>query len=50
MADFVLYLYNPFAGRQAADRPVVDMTGLMGYYDPRPLATPHPLFKEQSKT
>jgi len=33
MADLVRYLYNPFANRQAADRPVVDMTGLKGFYD-----------------
>lgn len=33
MADLVRYLYNPFASRQAADRPVVDMTSLKGFYD-----------------
>ncbi len=33
MADLVKYLYNPFAYRPAADRPVVDGTGLKGFYD-----------------
>jgi uncharacterized protein (TIGR03435 family) len=33
MADLVRYLYSPFEYRQAADRPVVDMTGLKGFYD-----------------
>jgi uncharacterized protein (TIGR03435 family) len=33
MADLVRYLYSPFEFRQAAERPVVDMTGLKGFYD-----------------
>jgi uncharacterized protein (TIGR03435 family) len=35
MADLVRYLYNPEPGSisYAADRPVIDMTGLKGFYD-----------------